>query len=187
MKYQNTGEEANFQGVSGYASEGASDLQLGYQTARSRIGDNPISPTEYTRMDSPLYAGLDNGSIPVAHYRNASGRLTEAQAAALERRLRGIPSEQELAQQAANPLQRYPYAPPYDLTRYPAAGINALSGFYPPVTQIGAAAFVSRNHRDHDQVRSPVLEEFKANSKGNKRYELKVNTCLVAHDLSPQD
>ncbi|KAF7597300.1 mRNA binding protein puf3 [Aspergillus hancockii] len=174
LKYQNTGEEANYQAVAGYASEGASDLRLGYQTARSRIGDNPISPTEYTRMDSPLYAGLDSASGSI-HYRNASGRLSEAQAVVLERQLRGIPSEQELAQQAANPLSRFTYTPTYDIARYPAAGISALSSGYYSAAQLGAAALVPRGHRDHDPsqtVRSPVLEEFRANSKTNKDQDI---------------
>ncbi|KAE8369066.1 armadillo-type protein [Aspergillus caelatus] len=167
LKYQ--GEEPAYQGA-GYASEGTSDVQLGYQAPRNRMGDNQISPTEYARVESPLYAALDNGSVHVPHYNNASARLSDAQAAALERRLR----EQELAQQAINPLQRLPFTP-YDLARYPGTGINALSGFY-PVAQLGAAALATRGHRDHDPsqtVRSPVLEEFRANSKGNKRYELK--------------
>ncbi|GAB1197392.1 hypothetical protein APSETT444_006685 [Aspergillus pseudonomiae] len=167
LKYQ--GDEAAYQGA-GYAGEGAADVQLGYQAARNRMGDNPISPTEYARVDSPLYAALDNGSVHVPPYNNASARLSEAQAAALERRLR----EQELAQQAINPLQRLPFAH-YDLARYPGTAMNALSGFY-PVAQLGAAALATRGHRDHDPsqtVRSPVLEEFRANSKGNKRYELK--------------
>ncbi|KAF7616551.1 hypothetical protein AFLA_004610 [Aspergillus flavus NRRL3357] len=167
LKYQ--GDEPAYQGAS-YASEGASDVQLGYQAPRNRMGDNPISPTEYARVDSPLYAALDSGSVHVPHYNSASARLSDAQAAALERRLR----EQELAQQAINPLQRLSFTP-YDLARYQGSGMNALSGFY-PVAQLGAAALASRGHRDHDPsqtVRSPVLEEFRANSKGNKRYELK--------------
>ncbi|KAE8372881.1 armadillo-type protein [Aspergillus bertholletiae] len=167
LKYQ--GEEPTYQGA-GYTTEGVSDVQLGYQAPRSRMGDNPISPAEYTRVDSPLYAALDSGSVHIPHYNNTSARLSEAQAAALERRLR----EQELAQQAINPLQRLPFSP-YDLARYPGTGINALSGFY-PVAQLGATALATRGQREHDPsqtVRSPVLEEFRANSKGNKRYELK--------------
>lgn len=75
-------------------------------------------------------------------------------------------------------LQRGQFPPSYDYSGYQSARLNALSGFY-PVThlgQLGAAALVSRGHRDHDPtqvVRSPLLEEFRANSKGNKRYELK--------------
>jgi hypothetical protein len=56
--------------------------------------------------------------------------------------------------------------------------LNAMSGFYPVghLSGLGAAALVSRTQREHDPtqvVRSPLLEEFRANSKGNKRYELK--------------
>ncbi|KAF5866251.1 mRNA binding protein puf3 [Aspergillus alliaceus] len=165
LKYQNSGEDVGYQGA-GYAGENASDVQLGYQPARNRIGDNPISPAEYARVDSPLYAALDTGSVP-APYRN---RISDPHAA-LERRVR----EQELAQQAMNPLQRLSFTT-YDLARYPATGLNALAGYYPGTAQLGAAAIAARGHRDHDPsqtVRSPVLEEFRANSKGNKRYELK--------------
>lgn len=70
--------------------------------------------------------------------------------------------------------------PAYDFAGYQAARLNALAGFYPvsPLGGLGAAALVPRGQRENDLsqvVRSPLLEEFRANSKGNKRYELKVS------------
>ncbi|EAW08696.1 mRNA-binding protein PUF3 [Aspergillus clavatus NRRL 1] len=179
LKYQNSGDESNYDAVTGYSGEGAPELPLAYQAGRSRLGDGSISPTEYARVEAPFYAALDAGAIPETHYRNGSGgRLTESQALALERKLRGMHQDQDLSQLPANPLQRIPLAPAYDLTGYQAARLNALSGFYPVahLSGLGPAAIIPRNHREQDPaqvVRSPLLEEFRANSKGNKRYELK--------------
>ncbi|KAE8147996.1 armadillo-type protein [Aspergillus avenaceus] len=175
LKYQSTAEEGAYPGVANYTGESGSELPLGYQASRSRIEENVISPTEYPRMDSPLYNALENGSVPVAQYRNGASRLADAQTAVLERRLRGMHSEQDLAHQGMSPLQRYGYSPAYDLARYQTAGINALPGLY-SLSNLGAAALMTRGPREHDPaqtVRSPILEEFRANSKGNKRYELK--------------
>ncbi|OGE51216.1 hypothetical protein PENARI_c014G03169 [Penicillium arizonense] len=171
VKYQNN-DDAAYQGL-GYTAEAAQDMHLAYQ-ARSRTADTgSISPSDYARMDSPIYTGVDG----TAQYRNAGGRVADSQAAAFERRLRTL-HEQELAQASANAGQRMQYSPAYDYQGYQTARLNALSGFYPVahLGGLGATALVSRNQRDHDPtqvVRSPLLEEFRANSKGNKRYELK--------------
>ncbi|CAG8268047.1 unnamed protein product [Penicillium salamii] len=161
-KYQN--DEAAYQAL-GYNSESAQDLQLAYQ-ARSRAGNTgSISPSDYARIDSPIYSGVDGAG----QYRAAG----DSHAAAFERRLRVL-QEQELAQSS----QRMQYPPSYDYQAYQASRLNALSGFYPvaQLSNLGAAALVSRTQREADTaqvVRSPLLEEFRANSKGNKRYELK--------------
>ncbi|KAJ5545464.1 Armadillo-like helical [Penicillium sp. DV-2018c] len=152
----------------GYPVDEAQEMQLAYQQARSRAANTgSISPAEYARMESPLYPGVDAS----AQFRNAAGN--ESHAAAFERRLRAL-QEQELAQSSS----RMQYPPTYDFQAYQASRLNALSGFYPVahLTGLNAAALVSRTPRDHDPtqvVRSPLLEEFRANSKGNKRYELK--------------
>lgn len=152
----------------GYSAETAQEMHIAYQQARSRAANTgSISPSDYARMDSPIYSGMEGP----AQFRNAAGN--ESQAAAFERRLRTL-QEQELAQGAS----RIQYPPTYDFQAYQASRLNALSGFYPVahLNGIGVAALVSRAHRDNDPtqvVRSPLLEEFRANSKGNKRYELK--------------
>lgn len=179
-------EESNYQPVSGYIPEGSTDLGLAYQgAARSRVEGGAISPTELTRMGSPFYNGLDSTSLASPHFRNASGsRLSEGQAAAIERKLRGMQPEVEMSSQMGNPLQRMQF-PAYDFAGYQAARLNALAGFYPvsPIGGLGAAAFVPRGQRENDLsqvVRSPLLEEFRANSKGNKRYELKVSSITMS-------
>ena len=170
-KYQS--EDVGYQTMAGYG-ESAHDMQLPYNT-RGRGGDTgSISPSEYARMESPIYGGLETQG----QYRNAGSRMTENQAAAFERRLRNL-QEQEFAQGQGS-LQRAQMSNSYDYNNYQnAARLNALQGFY-PMAQLGgmggAAAMASRVSREHDPtqvVRSPLLEEFRANSKGNKRYELK--------------
>ena len=161
-KYPN--DEAAYQAMA-CSADSAQDMQLAYQ-ARSRAANTgSISPSDYARMDSPIYSGVDGA----AQFRNSG----DSQTAAFERRLRTL-QEQELAQGS----QRLQYSPSYDYQAYQASRLNALSGFYPVghLSGLGAAALASRAQRDHDPaqvVRSPLLEEFRANSKGNKRYELK--------------
>ncbi|EYE90579.1 mRNA-binding protein PUF3 [Aspergillus ruber CBS 135680] len=172
---QAAGDEGNYQSVQGYMGDGAAEL-LAYQAAnRARVEGGDISPSELTRMDSPFYSGLDGASLAGPHFRNASGsRLSEGQATVLERRLR---AEAEFVS-PGNPLQRVQYPSAYELANYQAARMNPLAGYYPvsPLAGIGAAAYAPRPTRENDLsqvVRSPLLEEFRANSKGNKRYELK--------------
>jgi len=181
---QSAGEESNYQSVQGYMGDGTADL-LAYQAAnRARLEGGGISPSELTRMGSPFYPGLDGASLAGPHLRNASGsRISEGQAAALERRLR---AEAEFVS-PGNPLQRVQYPSAYDLANYQAARMNPLASYYPvsPLAGIGAAAYVPRPTRENDLsqvVRSPLLEEFRANSKGNKRYELKVSARDVVNE-----
>ncbi|CEJ59492.1 hypothetical protein PMG11_08116 [Penicillium brasilianum] len=168
-KFQNSGDPS-YQTLAGYGAEAPHDVHLAYQ-ARSRGGDNgSISPSDYARMDSPLYAGADSA----AQYRNASGSRVGDQVA-FERRLRTF-QDQEFIQGQADSLQRMPMASQFDYQAYQATRLNALQGFY-PIAQLGGLgpAALARAHRDDPAqvVRSPLLEEFRANSKGNKRYELK--------------
>ena len=163
-------DDSGYNVLAGYGAEGAPDMHLGYH-ARSRAADTgSMSPSDYARMDSPLYAGVEAPT----QYRS-SARMMDNQQAALERRLRNF-QEQEFAQAQGNSMQRM-QVPPYDYTGYQTARMNPLQGFY-PMPHLGGlgAALASRAHREHDPtqvVRSPLLEEFRANSKGNKRYELK--------------
>ncbi|PWY80961.1 mRNA binding protein Pumilio 2 [Aspergillus sclerotioniger CBS 115572] len=167
LKYQNTGGEGEYQLAPTFVNEGVppTELQLGYQSSRCRVADtNSISPTEF-RRETSFY---DNGP----HFRSGSASQPAGSTVALlEQTLR---ADQELSQQQGNQLQRVGF-PPYDLVGYQTQRLNALSPFY-PVAHMGAAAIVSRGHRDNDPaqvVRSAVLEEFRAQNKGNKRYELK--------------
>ncbi|PWY82962.1 mRNA binding protein Pumilio 2 [Aspergillus heteromorphus CBS 117.55] len=171
LKYQNSGDEAEYQLASAYMNESVSpELQLAYQPNRGRVAEaNPISPTDY-RIDSPIYAHDSN-----AHFRNGSGTQIAGNAAVLlEQKLR---ADHELSQHSVNPLhQRVPYAPAYDIAGYQAPRLQNMQHPYYPAAHLGAAALISRGPREHDPsqvVRSAVLEEFRSLNKGNKRYELK--------------
>ncbi|PYH48205.1 mRNA-binding protein PUF3 [Aspergillus saccharolyticus JOP 1030-1] len=170
LNYPGGNEDINYHIASGYGNEDvATDLSLAYQSARARVMEgHPISPTEYNRMESPFYAP-ENGP----HFRNPS--VSQLSDNAVFMRVR----EQHLPPQSAEPLQRVAFNAGYDVNvnGYPAGQrLNSLSGFYHPAAQLSAANLVQRGHREDlsSQVaRSAVLEEFRANSKGNKRYELK--------------
>lgn len=102
---------------------------------------------------------------------------------ALDRTLRG-----------SHPMQPdhsgYPFAPnpmnfrapfgPYDFHPHAPLRVNPLAPYYhiAPVSTVLAPPIIPRGPaREHDvgqHVRSPLLEEFRNNSKTNKRYELKV-------------
>lgn len=186
FKYPVAPDEGNYQTLNAYTPEGPPEFPTGYHSGTSRLGDRgSVSPSEYTRLNSPFYSTSGTPPAAAAQYRTSSANrlsnsASEGQAALLDRKLRGLQQEQDFAQSAANVLQpRLPFTTAYDFSCYPAARFNALSSFYPmsPFGGLGPAAFVPRPHRDHDPsqvVRSPLLEEFRANSKGNKRYELKV-------------
>ncbi|KAL1863755.1 mRNA binding protein puf3 [Paecilomyces lecythidis] len=186
FKYQLSSDEGHYQPANSYTPDG-SELQTGYHPAASRLGDRTsASPVDYARINSPFY---QTSGTPVAstQYRTPSGgiRLANAapdgQAVLLDRKIRALQQEQDYSQQAANLLQpRLQFPPAYDFAAYQAARLNPLAAFYPmnPYAGFGAAAGIVPRaaHRDHDPtqvVRSPLLEEFRTNNKGNKRYELK--------------
>ncbi|KAL2002502.1 hypothetical protein VTN02DRAFT_6637 [Thermoascus thermophilus] len=186
LKYEVVADEAGYQALNAYTLDGPPELPVGYHSGTSRFGGRgSVSPSEYTRFNSPFYSAAGTPPVAAAQYRTSSASRLSNQAAdgpatLLDRKLRGLQQEQDFAQSAANVLQpRLQFPTAYDLACYPAARFNSLSGFYPvaPFGGLGAAAFVPRGpHRDHDPsqvVRSPLLEEFRTNSKGNKRYELK--------------
>ncbi|PYI25676.1 mRNA binding protein Pumilio 2 [Aspergillus indologenus CBS 114.80] len=173
LNYQSASDDMNYQIATNYGNENVTaDLPLAYQTVRSRVAEgHALSPVEFNRMESPFY-GHDNG----AHYRNSSAsQLSENPAAVLNR----MRADHDLAQQSANSLQRANFSPGYELNMngYPAVQrVNGMSGLYHPGPHLGAAALLQRGQREDlssQVVRSPVLEDFRANSKGNKRYDLK--------------
>ena len=164
-------DEPGIQPLSSHG-EGAANIHLAYQGRSRALDSGSIPPSDYPRMDSPLYSGIEG------QYRDTGSRMLDSQAVAFERRLRNL-QEQDFAQVQGGSLQRMQIPPAYDYSGFQAARLSALQGFYPMahLGGLGATALVGRTHREHDPtqvVRSPLLEEFRANSKGNKRYELKV-------------
>lgn len=180
MRYQTSSEDSNYPG---YVNEGPSDLSLAYSTTRPRFGDGTMSPTDYARMENSFHPALDNAQLSGSHYRNASGsRFSDNQVAMYERRLRGIAVEHDMATPNVNQLQRMAFQTPYDVSRYPSGGFQQLPPLYNQAAHVNAAALASRDL--NQAARSPVLDEFRTNSKGNKRYELKVSNYISPLPIS---
>lgn len=123
----------------------------------------------------------------------ANPRAPQGQAALLERKLRGLQQEQQgYIQAQPNPLQfRAPFAHPYEYNPQNAMRMNPLAQYYPmpPVPNFLPPMIPRGPSRDHDvgqNLRSALLEEFRSNSKTNKRYELKVcyNSEVILHYLT---
>ncbi|PLB49435.1 putative mRNA binding protein Pumilio 2 [Aspergillus steynii IBT 23096] len=173
FRYQASSDESNYPS---YVNERPSDLSLPY-TTRPRFAEGPISPTDYARMESTFNPALDSGQLSGSHFRNASGsRLPDNQATPYERRFRGLAAEQDFAPPNINPLQRMAFQSAYDVSRFQTGGLQALPTMYPQAAHASAVALASRGMREPDlsqAARSAVLDEFRTNSKGNKRYELK--------------
>lgn len=114
----------------------------------------------------------------------ANPRAPHGQAALLDRKLRGLQQEQQgYVQPQPNPLQfRAPFGHPYDYNTQNPMRMNPLAQYYPmpPVPTFLPPMIPRGPSRDHDvgqNLRSALLEEFRSNSKTNKRYELKV--CII--------
>ncbi|WEW61533.1 mRNA binding protein puf3 [Emydomyces testavorans] len=110
-----------------------------------------------------------------------TGHFPDEQTEVLDRKLRSLQHEQQEYFQSASPVAtRGALAPVqgYGYVNYPAGRMNQAANIYAMGQFSGiSAGVIPRNpYRDQDAsqlLRSPLLEEFRANSKGNKRYELK--------------
>ncbi|KAI4107815.1 MAG: hypothetical protein LQ339_002425 [Xanthoria mediterranea] len=109
-----------------------------------------------------------------------SGHVAAGQTLALDRRLRGLQQEQQgLMPAHPNSMQfRPPFANPYDFHTQNALRMNPLQSYYPVPAMANLLPQVIPRGPAKDQdtahsTRSACLEEFRSNSKTNKRYELK--------------
>ena len=117
-----------------------------------------------------------------------NGGVSTGQAALLERRLRGLQQEQQgylIPAQNQMPFRnQFSQSNTYDFHPQHTLRPNTLNSYYPipPAPNVLPPTQIPRGPaRDHDlaqPVRSPLLEEFRNNSKTNKRYELKVSPTL---------
>lgn len=140
-----------------------------------RSQQSPFYPTGETPPSGPQHRVPKSG--------NGFNSTPNGQAAVLDRKLRGL---QQIQQEQAypphpNPMNYRPsFAPSYEFHQQSALRMNPLAQYYqmPPVPTLLAQSTVPRGPaREHDvsqNVRSPLLEEFRNNSKTNKRYEIKV-------------
>ena len=178
-----------YQDQNSAGSSGSAAARQG-QTRMTYAGQMSESPVESNARlsHSPFYSST--GTPPVYNQSNTYPRgghpgTSAAQASALERRLRGLQQQQGYMPHQSPALQfrnQMPF-PNYDMNTQNQYRTNPLSSYYPmpPANHILANPHIPRGPaRDHDlagQMRSPLLEDFRNNSKTNKRYELKVS-CL---------
>lgn len=145
----------------------------------------------YRVPNTPFYATSNTPSLgvqPAAPRRilkgdNQPNGIPNGQSTALDRNLRGSHQMQQDHPgypSVPNPMNfRAPFGP-YDFHPHGTLRMNPLAPYYhlPPVSTVMSPPMIPRGPaREHDvgqHVRSPLLEEFRNNSKTNKRYELKV-------------
>ncbi|KAL6719701.1 mRNA binding protein puf3 [Lecanora helva] len=113
-----------------------------------------------------------------------NGNFAIGQAATLDVKLRGIQQEQR-AYLDSRPTPghfntQFPASSAYDFQSQPGLRMNQLNSYYhhmPPVNHPISAPHIPRgpanDHAAVQPVRSALLDEFRNNSKTNKRYELK--------------
>lgn len=159
-------------------------------TFNATYSHSPNNSDTRRSQQSPFYPTGETPPSGLQHRIPKSGNgfnnTPNGQAAVLDRKLRGL---QQIQQEQAypphpNPMSYRPsFAPPYEFHQQSALRMNPLAQYYPmpPVPTLLAQPTVPRGPaREHDvsqNVRSPLLEEFRNNSKTNKRYEIKVS-CI---------
>lgn len=193
LKSPIAGDEASVSQAPPYAPDGAAELPLGYPAGVPRLGDrDSTSPNGYNRgMNAAFYSAGGTTPVTATPYRTSSGNrlsnhASEGQAALLDRKLRGVQQQEPefVLPAGRHPMQTRLHFPAYELPGFGAPPIAPFPGLYPmaPFNNLGPTTIVPRGpHREHDSsqvVRSALLEEFRSNNKGNKRYELKVKFDL---------
>lgn len=144
----------------------------------SRMSGSPVS-NEYSRNPNDAFYS-PGGGVPapasrVVRFNNPLlDRQTELADGSLQQE-----QQQEMFRNSVNPLQPRPnYNQGINFAAYPSAGMNALPNLYPmaPVAGLGPTMHrpSQRGQDSSNAYRSPLLDEFRANNKGNRRYELKV-------------
>ena len=152
----------------------------------SQYSHSPTNSDARNSHHSPYYSST--GTPPAHQQRGPSrggfhGGLPTGQAALLDHKLRGLQQEQQgylVPQNQMRYRNQFSQQAPYEFHPQNTLRPNQFSLYYPmpPPPNLLAGAQVPRGPaRDHDlvqPVRSALLEEFRNNSKTNKRYELKV-------------
>lgn len=154
-------------------SSSVSDARLAHSPYYSTTG----TPPTYQQR-APSRGGFSNGTLVIG------------QAALLERRLRGLQQEQQAYMIPRGAQMHFsnqiPHPSAYDFHPQPGFRMNQLNPYYqmPTIPRQMATQHIPRGPaREQDvvqPVRSTLLEEFRNNSKTNKRYELKVRLHCYA-------
>lgn len=183
---------------SGTGSLGSSSNQFRPPSFPQQYSHSPNSSDTRLSHPSPYYSanGTPPSYQPRAQPRGYYNGVQAGQAATLERKLRGIQQQQQhsYAMPQPNSLQFRSQLPHvYDMNTQNALRMNPLQPYYPmpPAPHMLGGPPIPRGPaRDQDvgqQVRSPLLEDFRNNSKTNKRYDLKVRHVLPIHVRAPID
>ena len=201
-RYQSGSEDMDPAGPFLASSDGAAETGYRYPTDYQRsmsFGDRETSSpaaSDYRRgLSSPFYS--TNGGTPPTgpeSLRSASGsgfsnQATNGQMVMLDRESRGSRSfhSEEQYMLPTSSQGRMQYSQPYDLGGgyVGSLRLNPLALPYPVPAYHGLAApysssrYPSREHDSSQIVRSALLEDFRANHKTSKRYELKVSPSLA--------
>ncbi|KAL8846494.1 MAG: hypothetical protein Q9221_008418 [Calogaya cf. arnoldii] len=151
---------------------------------RSPYPHSPAS-NDGRRNQQSSYGSTDGASSYALQSRapsrgSLSSNVAGGQTLVLDRKLRGLQQEQQgMMPPHANSMQfRPPFANPYDFHTQNALRMNSLNSYYavPPMANLMPQGIPRGPAKDQDtahSTRSACLEEFRSNSKTNKRYELK--------------
>ena len=165
----------------------AQQTQYRSMLSGTQYSHSPSNSDARRNQPSPYYI---SGETPPLGYQHRvpsrgslNGNLPTSQAALLDQKLRGVQREQQgyTALQPNTFHYRTPFNHAYDFHPQNALRMNPPAPYYPlahapnltngPSIPRGPA----REQDPGQHVRSPLLEEFRNNSKTNKRYELKVS------------
>ena len=159
-----------------------------------RISYSPNGSDIRRSHESPMYS--NSGTPPLADHQRVApnagyrGNVGVGEAAILERKLRGLQQQQQgYLSPPQNPQQyRTPFTNPYEYNSQSMLRMNPLSQYYPiqptqhyqsNVQNYAANRAVSQtapvDSNTGESLRSTLLEEFRTNNKGTKRYELRVS------------
>jgi mRNA-binding protein PUF3 len=161
-----------------------------HSTSFDERGSSSPAASDYRRgLNTPLYS-TSGGTPPTRpeSVRSASGsgfsnHASNSQLILLDRESRASrpPSSEEQYTMSSAQQARMQYNQPYEIGGYPGSlRLNPLALPYPlpayhGLTNSYPSRYPSRENDASQIVRSPLLEDFRANHKTSKRYELKVS------------
>jgi mRNA-binding protein PUF3 len=159
-------------------------------TSFGERGSSSPAASDYRRgLNTPLYS-TSGGTPPTRpeSVRSASGsgfsnHASNSQLILLDRESRASrpSSSEEQYTMSSAPQARMQYNQPYEIGGYPGSlRLNPLALPYPlpayhGLTNSYPSRYPSRENDATQIIRSPLLEDFRANHKTSKRYELKVS------------
>ncbi|EEP78663.1 conserved hypothetical protein [Uncinocarpus reesii 1704] len=181
-------DELSVPAIKDFTLEPFSEIPMYQRSITSRHGERIMgspSQNDYSRGKNPGFYST-HGTPPapsrlVMSPTRLPGHYSDSQAAELlDRKLRSLQSEQqEYLHSSPMPNRRGLQQPQaFGYTNYHTGQMSQFANLYgmTPLSGISTAVTTRSQYREPDasqSMRSPLLDDFRANSKGNKRYELK--------------